>query len=189
VDQSFKPALPESGATLLEPANGLGQSPTRLRDYPPCHLSPYSRKNCTSTKADLPRSPRQHSDERSPGKEVGDHPGRFGSAGFYWTGTRHLRRAGVGDSVCTDAGRTERGFHAARNGEIVIRSSRFGPSLPAHEGEAALGSQSPGHVGEPGDRVGEEHHPEPVPLGNRIPACGLQVSVRQAACVYSLIRR
>jgi hypothetical protein len=37
-----------------------------------------------------------------------------------------------------------------------------GHLLPAHEGEAALGSQSPGHVGEPGDRVGEEHHPEPA---------------------------
>ena len=67
VDQSAKPALPESGATLLEAANGLGQSPARLRDYPSCHSSPYSGRNCTSTKADLPRSIRKHSHERAAG--------------------------------------------------------------------------------------------------------------------------
>src|SRR6266567_1490051 len=38
---------------------------------------------------------------------------QWDSAGLTWTGLAYLRRPDLGDSVCTDAGRTERGFHAA----------------------------------------------------------------------------
>jgi hypothetical protein len=41
------------------------------------------------------------------------------STGLPWTGTRNPRRADLGDLVCTDAGRTERGLDAVRNGEIA----------------------------------------------------------------------
>jgi len=40
-------------------------------------------------------------------------------AGLPWTGARCPRLADLGDSACTDAGRTERGFHMPGNGETA----------------------------------------------------------------------
>src|ERR1017187_2821850 len=46
---------------------------------------------------------------------------QWDSAGLPWTGSRNPRRADLGDWVCTDAGRTERGLDAVRNGECTGR--------------------------------------------------------------------